>query len=52
MFFSKSNLYVRLIAVHEIGVTFMATLEKMRIEPSTQDFLFALHTNSEPLLIL
>ena len=52
MFFSKSNLYVRLTAVHEIGVKFMATLEKMRIELSTQYFLFDPHTNSEPLLIL
>ena len=30
----------------------MATLGKMRIDPSTQDFLFDPHTNSEPLLIL
>lgn len=52
MFFSKSNLYVRLIAVYEIGDKFMATLEKMRIDPSTQDFLFDPHTYSESLLIL
>ena len=52
MFFSKSNFYVRLIAVYEIGDKFMANLEKMRIDPSTQDILFDPHTYSESLLIL
>ena len=52
MFYSKSNFYVRLIAVYEVGVKLMTTLEKMRIEPSTQDFLCDPHTYSEPPLIL